>query len=167
VLTPDAHSQDQKDECTNEELATLDSAIAAFREAIPLLKAELKSKSTFLATLQEAPTTEALQEAVEGLESKKAAMEARLQVLRSGNVKPVSQEERERAEVEFKKWARKAAIRKKCWKEAEAALLEGLTREELYVSENLFLNVEVFRIRGFRRRGIEETEIWDAHIAGK
>jgi hypothetical protein len=93
-----------------------------------------------------------LREAVEALESKKAATEARLRVLRSGNVRPVCQEERERTETELKKWARKAAIRKKCWKEAEAVLLEGLTREELYVSKNLFPVVKVFWIHGFRRR---------------
>lgn len=86
------------------------------------------------------------------MESKKAATETRLQVLRSGNAKPVCQEERDRTEAEFKKWARKAAIRKKCWKEAEAVLLEGLTREELYVSKNLSPVVKVFWIHGFRRR---------------
>jgi 1,2-phenylacetyl-CoA epoxidase PaaB subunit len=119
----------------------MDSAIAVLHETIPPLKAELKSKSAYLVTLRAAPTTEALREAVTNLGRKKAEMEARLQALKSSNVKAISQEDRERTEEDFRKWKRKSASRRKCWKEAEAVLLEGLTKEELYVSKNLSLSL--------------------------
>lgn len=60
-------------------------------------------------------------------------MQARLAVLGSGGVKPVSEEQRERVEAEHRKWATKALARRKMWKEAEDTLLEVMTREELYV----------------------------------
>jgi hypothetical protein len=85
-------------------------------------------------TLRSQPTTQALQISVESLEKQRDETEARLQVLRSGNVQPVSKEEKERVEAEYRKWARKSLARKRMWKEAEGTLLEAMTKEELYVS---------------------------------
>jgi 26S proteasome regulatory subunit (ATPase 3-interacting protein) len=127
------HPQDPKDSATPEELASLDKSIASLREVIPSLKDSLKVKSAALATLRSEPTTQALQIAVDNLEKQRDETEARLKVLRSGSVKPVSKEEKERGEAEYKKWAKKAFMRKRMWKEAEEILLEAMTREELYV----------------------------------
>jgi 26S proteasome regulatory subunit, ATPase 3, interacting protein len=127
------HPQDPNDSATPEELASLDTSIASLREVIPSLKETLKAKSTALATLRSEPTTQALQIAVDNLEKQRGETEARLKVLRSGSVKPVPKEEKERVEAEYKKWAKKALMRKRMWKEAEDTLLEVMTREELYV----------------------------------
>lgn len=127
------YPQDPKDSATPEELASLDASIASLRKVIPSLKATLKVKSTSLATFRSEPTTQALQIAVDSLEKQRDETEARLKVLRSGSVKPVSKEEKERVEAEHKKWAKKALMRKRMWKEAEGILLEAMTREELYV----------------------------------
>jgi 26S proteasome regulatory subunit, ATPase 3, interacting protein len=125
--------QDPKDSATPEELASLDTSIASLREVIPSLKTSLKVKSNSLATLRSEPITQALQVAVDNLEKERDENEARLKVLRSGSVKPMSKEEKERVEAEHKKWAKKALMRKRMWKEAEGTLLEAMTREELYV----------------------------------
>jgi 26S proteasome regulatory subunit, ATPase 3, interacting protein len=126
--------QDPKDSATLEELATLDTSVASLREVIPSLKSALKAKSTALATLRSQPTTQALKISVDNLEKQRDEIEARLKVLRSGTVKPVSMEEKERVEAEYRKWAKKELTRKRMWKEAEGTLLEAMTREELYVS---------------------------------
>jgi len=125
--------QDPKDSATPEELASLDTSIASLREVVPSLKATLKVKSNSLATLRTEPTTQALQVAVDNMEKERDENEARLKVHRSGSVKPMSKDEKERVEAEHKKWARKALMRKRMWKEAEGVLLEAMTREELYV----------------------------------
>jgi 26S proteasome regulatory subunit (ATPase 3-interacting protein) len=127
------HPQDPKDSATPEELASLDTSIASLRELIPSLKSTLKAKSTSLATLRSEPTTQALQIAVDSLEKQRDQTEARLKVLRSGSVKPVSKDEKERVEAGYKKWAKKALMRKRMWKEAEGTLLEAMTKDELYV----------------------------------
>jgi 26S proteasome regulatory subunit (ATPase 3-interacting protein) len=126
--------QDPKDDASPEELAGLDISIVTAREAIPVLKSTLKSKTATLTTLRSAPTTEALRESILELEKQKAEMESRLHVLKSGNLKPVSKEDKERVEAEFRRWAKKSADRYRIWKEAEGTLLEAMSREELYVS---------------------------------
>jgi hypothetical protein len=70
---------------------------------------------------------------VDNMEKERDKNEARLKVHRSGSVKPMSKDEKERVEAEHKKWAKKALMRKRMWKEAEGVLLEAMTREELYV----------------------------------
>lgn len=102
---------------------------------IPGLKAELKSKSTALSTLRSAPTTDALREAVQTLEAGKQDMEERLRVLKSRSVKPVSVEEKEAAEGEWKRWKRARDARKRAYLELEALLLDSgvITKEALWV----------------------------------
>lgn len=85
--------------------------------------------------LRLAPTTEALRQSVHELEIQKAETESRLEVLRSGSIKPVSAEEKYMGEAEYRRWEKKALSRQKIWKEAEGIMLEAMTREELYVSQ--------------------------------
>jgi hypothetical protein len=70
---------------------------------------------------------------VDNLENERDETEGRLKAFRAGSVKPVSKQEKERIQAEHKKWAKKASMRKRMWKEAEGILLEAMTREELYV----------------------------------
>lgn len=126
-------TQDPKESATPEELALLDTSIAALREAMPSLKSVLKAKTITLATLRSVPTTQALQLSVDNLEKQRDEMRARLQVLRSESVKPVSGEDKERIEAENRKWAKKALARKRMWMEIEGVLLEVMTKDELYV----------------------------------
>lgn len=138
--------QDPQDSATPEELALLDTSIASLREVIPSLKSVLRDKSKSLTTLRSQPTTQALQISVDNLEKQRDEFQARLQVLRSGRVKPVSKEEKERVEAEHRKWAKKALTRERMWKEAEGTLLEAMTKEELYVSLALREFLEVCRL---------------------
>ena len=109
--------------------------IAILRKSISTLKATHKTKTASLGVLRSAPTTEALRDLVHKLQMEKADTEVRLQVLRSGKIKPVSAEEKDKAEAEYRRWEKKAAARKRIWKEAEWTMLEAMTKEELYVSQ--------------------------------
>lgn len=79
-------------------------------------------------------TTEALRDAVDNLDAKKSELEARLSVLRRGDVKPITKEERDKVDESLRYWARKNAARKKAWLELEGMLREGMGRDDLYVS---------------------------------
>lgn len=88
-----------------------------------------------LSTLRSAPTTDALREAVQTLEAEKQEKEERLRELRGGSVKPVSAEEKEAVEGEWKKWKRSRDARKRAYLELEAMLLDSgvITKEALWV----------------------------------
>lgn len=100
----DEGSQDPEASCSKEELAAYDTEIATLRDAIPALKAELKNKQGVLATIRSAPSTDSLRAVVSNLEAKKAEAEQRLQTLRSGSVKPVSDVEKDEIAKEHRKW---------------------------------------------------------------
>lgn len=102
---------------------------------IPTLKTELKSKSTALSTLRSAPTTDALREAVQAMETEKRDKQERLRVLRAGSIKPVNVEERDAVEGEWKRWKRTRDARKRAYLELEAMLLDSgvITKEALWV----------------------------------
>ncbi|KFY63741.1 hypothetical protein V496_03696 [Pseudogymnoascus sp. VKM F-4515 (FW-2607)] len=117
--------QDPNATSTPEELAQADALIASLRDAIPTLKADLKSASSALSTLRSAPTTDALREAVQALESEKQDKEERLRVLREGGSKPIDVDERERVEGEWRRWKRARDARKRAYGELEAMLLDS------------------------------------------
>ncbi|ELR03845.1 hypothetical protein GMDG_01374 [Pseudogymnoascus destructans 20631-21] len=117
--------QDPNATSTPEELAAADAQIAALRDKIPTLKSELKSASTTLSTLRSAPTTSALRESVQTLETDKEDKEGRLHVLRAGSTKPVNVEEREAVEGEWRRWKRTRDARKRAFGELEGMLLDS------------------------------------------
>jgi hypothetical protein len=93
-----------------------------------------KSKTASLSVLRSAPTTEALRVSVDELQRQKSEFEARLKLLRSGSVSPISAAEKQKTREELVYWGKKEAARRRIWKEAEGMVLEGMGREELYVS---------------------------------
>ncbi|KFY11739.1 hypothetical protein V492_04288, partial [Pseudogymnoascus sp. VKM F-4246] len=126
--------QDPNATSTPAELALADSQIATLRDALPVLKSELKSASSALSTLRSAPTTDALRDAVRTLESEKRSKEERLGVLRAGSTKPVCLEDRERVEAEWRRWGRTREARGRAYRELEAMLLDSgvITKEALW-----------------------------------
>jgi 26S proteasome regulatory subunit (ATPase 3-interacting protein) len=113
----------------------LDTRISTLREALPSLKADVKSKTTLLSSIKSAPTTDALRDAVAALEAETAEKVERLKVLRSGSVKPVGKEEKEKTEREYRGWMRKREARKRAFREVEGYVLDTgvMRREELWV----------------------------------
>lgn len=81
-------------------------------------------------------TTESLHGAVEDLEGKRQELEDRLEMMRKGGVKPLTKDERDKAEERFRYWGRKSAARKRGFEELEGMFLAGMTKEALYVSSN-------------------------------
>lgn len=47
---------------------------------------------------------------------------------------PISAAEKQKTREELVYWGKKEAARRRIWKEAEGMVLEGMGREELYVS---------------------------------
>ncbi|KFZ13093.1 hypothetical protein V501_03878, partial [Pseudogymnoascus sp. VKM F-4519 (FW-2642)] len=117
--------QDPNATSTPAELAAADAQIATLRDKIPTLKSELKSASTSLSTLLSAPTTSSLRDAVQTLENDKQDKEERLRVLRTGSIKPVNLEEREKVEAEWRRWKRTRDNRYRAYKELEGMLLDS------------------------------------------
>ncbi|KFY36721.1 hypothetical protein V494_04995 [Pseudogymnoascus sp. VKM F-4513 (FW-928)] len=126
--------QDPNATSTPAELALADTQIATLREALPILKSELKSASSALSTLRSAPTTDALRDAVRTLESEKRSKEERLTVLRAGSTKPICLGEREKVETEWRRWKRTREARGRAYRELEAMLLDSgvITKEALW-----------------------------------
>lgn len=112
----------------------MEGEIKVSREVVLALKAELRSKSARLAAIRGEVGTNELRERVAALEIKKAEIGKRLDVLGSGGVKLITSEERETVEKEFVRWSREKAARIKAFRELESVFLDGMRREELWVS---------------------------------
>ena len=129
--------QDPADAATPEEIAALDQQISTVREEIATAKGEEKMLKAQLITLNATMSTQDLQARLAGLEAEQKALLARLGPLRSGNVKPVSAEEKAVADKEWKLWTSRANVRKKIcmevWAHLTEELPEGKTKEELWV----------------------------------
>ena len=116
----------------------MEVATKSLQESTLALKAEEKALRISLREgASQIPIAE-LKSSVAALEEQKAEMTARLVTLTSGNVKPVSLEERERVNTEHRKWQKTANARKKIrvelWKEIEGAIEKDKaeeTKEEL------------------------------------
>ena len=101
----------------------METETSRLKDATTALKAEEKELRLALRSgASEVPLPE-LKASVTALDKEKAELGARLAKLTSGSVKPVSLEEREKVNVEYKKWKKTAEGRKKIrfdmWKEIE------------------------------------------------
>ncbi|MCJ1358118.1 MAG: hypothetical protein MMC33_008116 [Icmadophila ericetorum] len=133
--------QEAKDNASAEEIAAMDKEIADLREKISTSKGLEKIMKAQLTTLN---TTMSIQDLKNGIliaKTTKHALLERLALLRSGNAKPVSAEEKEEADHAWKVWSRHAAVRKKIcmdvWDYATEELPEGKTKEELWEERGL------------------------------
>ena len=115
----------------------MEAEISTLREDIAAAKAEEKILKTNLITLNAAMSTRDLEAGILCLETEKKELLARLGPLRSGDVQPVSPEEKMEVKREWKIWSRNASVRKEIclevWEVVTQELPEGKTKEELWV----------------------------------
>ena len=107
----------------------MESETTSLREATTGLKTEEKELRLSLREgASQIPLTE-LKASVAALEQEKDEITARLAKLRSGSIKPISLEDRDKVGLEHRKWQKTSNARKKIrnelWKE-----IEGLTEKE-------------------------------------
>ena len=129
--------QDPADAMSLEELAAMDKEITALRESVATAKANEKLLRANLISVNATLSTEELRSSVSVLEHERREISGRLEMLRSGNVKPVLPEEKEAVDCEWSQWSRKAASRKKIcmelWECCTEEVPEGKTKAELWV----------------------------------
>ena len=129
--------QDPDDVMSLEDLAAMDKEIADLRETIATARANEKLLRANLVSVNATLSTEELRGNVSLLELEKKETTARLDALRSGNVKPVLPEEKEAVDKAWREWSRKARSRQKICMELWAFVTEemepGKTRAELWV----------------------------------
>ena len=123
---PNTLPQEEADDTSMDRLQTMETETTRLRDATTALKAEEKELRLVLREgASQVPLPE-LKASVTALEQQKSGLTARLAKLASGNVKPVSLEEREKVNSEHRKWQKTASARKKIrldlWKEIEGAL---------------------------------------------
>ena len=120
-----------------EDLAAMDQEIAELRDTIATAKANEKLMRANLVSINATLSTEELRSSVSLLEMEKKEIVARLDALKSGNVKPVLPEEKEAVDKGWREWSRKASSRKKICMELWAVCTEemerGKTKEEFWV----------------------------------
>lgn len=118
--------QDEADEGGLEQLQQMDVETTRLRDATTALKGEEKELRLALREGASQTPIPELRASIAMLEQEKAEMTARLTKLQSGNVKPISAEDREKTNAEHRKWQRTAAARKKIrtelWKVIEGEL---------------------------------------------
>ena len=129
--------QDPKDAVSPQDLAAMDKEITDLHESIATAKANEKLLRANLIAVNATLSTADLRASVTALEFEKKEILARLELLRSGSVKPVSPEEKAEVDKAWNEWSRKAHIRKKICMEVWAHCTEGLegrqAKEDLWV----------------------------------
>jgi 26S proteasome regulatory subunit (ATPase 3-interacting protein) len=102
----------------------MDSRTHELREEIGALNDTLKALRATYTKINSTPSTADLRESVTAMESERAQILERLALLRSGNVQPVSKEEKENIDREFKTWERTVVNRSRIVKELWETLSE-------------------------------------------
>jgi len=110
----------------------MEETIVALRASIPGFKSTLKVASAKLQTLRAAPTTSDLANMVEKSRESNAEKAARVQAFREQGVQAISEEEMQAVEKEHSFWRAKMAARKKAFDNLVAALMEGMTKEQIW-----------------------------------
>ncbi|CAE7209566.1 hypothetical protein P3342_011899 [Pyrenophora teres f. teres] len=127
--------QNAAEACTTSELAALDATILDLRTRTTTLLSTAKALRSTLATLTSTLTTADLVTHVHALETEKTQLAARLDALRKGKAKKITQEERERVDKEWARWGKVARARERIVKDMWAMIEEGVpdqgVREEM------------------------------------
>ncbi|KAK3117147.1 hypothetical protein LTR53_001804 [Teratosphaeriaceae sp. CCFEE 6253] len=114
--------QDEADEDTLEQLQKLDDETSRLRDETTALRAEEKElRNALRGDASRVPLSE-LRTSVAAFEHDKAEMASRLAKLKSGSVKPIGAEERDKIITEHRRWQRLAAARKRIRRELWAEL---------------------------------------------
>lgn len=108
----------------------MDEETARLRDETTALKVEEKElRSSLREGASQVPLPE-LKASVTALEEEKAGLEARLEKLKDGGLKPVSVEDREKVNVEYKRWLKCAGNRRKIRTEMWKTICEGIGKAE-------------------------------------
>lgn len=141
--------QDPDDVMSLEDLAAMDKEIADLRETIATARADEKLLRANLISVNATLSTEELRGRVSLLELEKKETTARLDALKSGNVKPVLPEEKEAVDKAWREWSRNARLRQKIclelWAFSTEEMEPGKTKAELWVRVLLRVIWHVFR----------------------
>ena len=115
----------------------MEKEITSLRQEIADTKSQEKILRAELISINATVSTHDLQASITSLELEQKETLVRLGPLREGNVKPVSLEEKEKVDKEYKKWSKSASARKKIcmelWEICTEVLEEGKTKEDLWV----------------------------------
>ncbi|KAK5126287.1 hypothetical protein LTR85_010523 [Meristemomyces frigidus] len=123
--------QDEADDDGLEKLQAIDTETTRLRDATVALKAEEKELRLALREgTSQVPLPE-LRASVAGLEQERAELTARLAKLKSGNLKPVSLDEREKVNADHRKWQKTAAARKKIRHELWQELTSHIEKDKI------------------------------------
>ncbi|KAF2433857.1 TBPIP-domain-containing protein [Tothia fuscella] len=98
---------------TPEDLAEMETRTEELREETATLNETLKSLRATYSKLNSTLSTADLRESVTILESERVQIIERLTLLRSGTIQPVSKEEKDKVDKDFKIWDKTASARKK------------------------------------------------------
>ena len=132
--------QDPNDAAGSEDIVAMDQEITRLRDEIAMAKGQEKILKANLVTLNATMSTKDIQTALLVQVAEKKEILARLGPLRSGNVKPVSLEEKTAVAEAWTMWSRRANMRKKIcmevWAHITEEMPEGKTKEELWVRMN-------------------------------
>lgn len=104
----------------------MDAQIAALRDETATMNANVKSLRSTLSSLESTMSTVDLRAAVAAMENEKSEIGKRLESLRSGDVKPVSREEKESVDRELGRWEKVMSRRKRIVKEMWGVILDAL-----------------------------------------
>lgn len=133
--------QDPAASCTPDQLTALDTQTTDLRNQTVQLAATAKMLRSSLSALTSELSTAELLASVAALESERVEIRTRLESLKQGKAKKVTQEQREEVEREWVRCARVARKREKiarsCWGFVEDMVQDGERREELRESLGL------------------------------
>ncbi|KAK6334392.1 hypothetical protein TWF730_003607 [Orbilia blumenaviensis] len=117
---------DPDDLASPEEIADMKASVEAMKERTSTLKVELKSLQVTLQNFRSMPTADDLESKVDTLQQEVTDLRSRLKSLRSGDVKPVSAEDKQRLQMEVKRMQGLWIARKKWSKEFFEAVADGM-----------------------------------------
>ncbi|KAF2277571.1 homologous-pairing protein-like protein 2 [Westerdykella ornata] len=127
--------QNTDDALTPEQLAALSAQTSDLQSRTTALQTTIKTLRSTLSTLNSTLSTADLVSSVQSLEAEKRDILARLETLKTGKAKKVTQKERMEAEAEWRKWngiaKRRERIEREMWRMIEDLVGEKDKREEL------------------------------------
>ncbi|KAG9233064.1 Tat binding protein 1-interacting protein-domain-containing protein [Amylocarpus encephaloides] len=132
--------QDPADSATPAELAEMDKTITELRETIlPPLKSRLKELNKKLSVVLSSPSTADLSVLVENLANSNKEKRDRLEGLKElvSSGKGFKKDEAEAAQKEHAYWKTKMTVRRRCFKDLEGMLLDGMSKEDLWEKAGL------------------------------
>ncbi|KAJ6258934.1 hypothetical protein Dda_5829 [Drechslerella dactyloides] len=117
---------DPDDFASPEEIADMNVSVDSLKERTTTLKSELKALQVTLQTLRSLPTADDLETQQGNLRQEVTDLRNRLGTLRSGDVKPISAEEKQRVQAEVKRIQGLWVARKKWEKGFFDAVSDGM-----------------------------------------